>query len=169
MAEIRQQWFKVWASEALLSDDLDDLSDHEERVWWRLVMVASLENERWTVEVSEKTARKCHTKLPKLTAAVENFLGRGMLSALGDGWFVVTNGHKWNEDTERKKKPSDSKERVNERVTRFRNAQRNAALQENGNAAHKEEEEEKEKSVSALKRGTPRFVPLSEDERRRLL
>ena len=176
MSDVRQPWFKIWASEALLSDDLDDLSDHDERIWWRLVMVASLEEERWTAQLSEKTARKCHTKLPKLRAAVENFCGRVMLDDLGDGWFFVTNGPKWNEDTERRRKPSDSKDRILDRVHRHRNAKRNAALQDDcndaGNAAHKEEEKEEEQSRSDLRARPARnrkLIPLTEEERAKLL
>jgi len=195
MTDLRQQWFKIWAAEALLSDDLDDLLDHEERIWWRLLMVASLENERWTFEISKKTARKCHTTELKLTKAVKNFLGRGMLSAITDDVFLVTNGVKWNEQTERRKRPSDSPEAVRERVNRLRARKRNEgcndALQESGNDAHKEEEEDKEKEKeedrvrepagrqtdgnlpSAAPNGRrPKkaaFVPLSEEERQKLL
>lgn len=144
MSDLRQQWFKIWAAEALLSDDLDDLSDHEERVWWRLVMVASLEKERWTFNISEKTARKCHTKLPKLIAATEKFIQKGMLTSLTEALVFVENGPKWNEQTERKKSPSDSKEAVKARVARFRNAKRNDACNDACNDAHKEKEKEKE-------------------------
>lgn len=181
MTDLRQQWFKIWAAEALLSDDLDDLLDHEERIWWRLLMVASLENERWTFEISKKTARKCHTTELKLTKAVKNFLGRGMLSAITDDVFLVTNGPKWNEQTERRRHPSDSPEAIKARVERHRAKQRNEAcnesLQESSNDAHKEEEkeEEKEKEEDRVREPNGRrpkkaaFVPLSEEERQKLL
>ena len=176
MTELRQQWFKIWASEALLSDDLDELTDHEERVWWRVVMVASLEEPRWFFIPTAKTAQKCHTTERKMQLATAKFVRLGMLSCVQDGIYFVANGPKWNENTERRRKPSDSPEAIRERVARHRNALRNAegnALLKNSNAAHKEEEEEeeeeKEKSVSALKRGATRLVPLTEEERRKLL
>lgn len=176
MSELRQQWFKIWAAEALLSDDLDELTDHEERVWWRAVMVASLEEPRWFFVPTAKTAQKCRTTERKLALAITRFVEMGMLSNVGEGVYFVANGPKWNEDTERRKKPSDSPDAIRARVSKFRNAKRNA-LQEIGNAAHKEEEEEKEeeqeeekeKSVSAQARNTTRLIPLSEEERGKLL
>ena len=39
MPKASSPWFKVWAADTLLSDDLADLTDHEERIRWRLLCV----------------------------------------------------------------------------------------------------------------------------------
>ena len=112
-------WFRVWAAETLLSDSLDELSDHEERIWWRLLCVASLSDDRWSFPVvSGSLAKKCRTTQPKLVAAIHHFIELGMVSTTYSG-FLVTNGERYNPR-------SDSKESVKERVTRHRAEKRNA-------------------------------------------
>ena len=125
MSELRKPYIKLWAAETLLSDDMASLSDHDERVFWRLMMVASLEEERWITRETPGLHRKCVTTAPKFTRAIANLEAFGMVKRLDDGRLFVVNGKKWNEDTDRARYPSDSPERVKERVTRFRNGKRN--------------------------------------------
>lgn len=78
MSDSGQAWFKLWAKEALASADLQSLTDHEERVWWRLMMVASTQTPRWSVLMpAEALARMCASTVPRLRAAL------GRLGALG--------------------------------------------------------------------------------------
>ena len=85
-----REWFKVWPKAALISDDLDALNDHEERIWWRLLMVASLEDERWTAAVSGRLAGKCKSTPAKLAKALNKFVELGMIRIEG-GTVIVAN------------------------------------------------------------------------------
>ena len=101
-------WFKHWAKKSLSSDDLASLTDHEERVWWRFLAVASSQDERWTVRLSlkltiEAMARSCASTPPKLRASLARFEAMGMLTAVGGGW-LVTNREKYQETPEAKRK-----------------------------------------------------------------
>jgi hypothetical protein len=99
-----QPWFKVWAKASLGSLDLNSLLDHEERIWWRLLCVASEEEERWHVTMAAPAlARFCATTPPKLTAALALFTRKGMLTADPGGWWV-TNWEKYQETPEAKRK-----------------------------------------------------------------
>lgn len=122
MSELRE-WFKVWALKAINSADLDDLSDHEERVWWRLLMWASLEDDRWHIRNTPKLAGKCASTERKFTEAVAHFQALGMVSLDEAGRLFVTNGPKWNEETERRK-PSDNPDATRERQQRSRQTRR---------------------------------------------
>src|SRR5689334_7259706 len=101
-------WFKHWAKKSLGSADLNSLTDHEERVWWRFLSVASSQEDRWTVRLSlkltlEAIAFSCHSTPAKLKAALARFEAMGMLSAIDGGW-VVTNWEKHQETPEAKRK-----------------------------------------------------------------
>lgn len=143
-------FFKIWAAKALLSGDLAELSDHERSIWLYLMCVASLEEPRWRTPVNAHLARQCYTNPKRLAAALKHMADLGMVR-MEDGYVFMLNAAALNEDTE-KRKPSDDPERIRERVTRHRNAPRNAG----GNAhdvtpvtrysnAHKEKEKEEEK------------------------
>lgn len=121
-----RDWFKVWPKAALISDDLDELSDHEERVWWRLLMVASLEDARWTAPVNSRLALKCKSTPSKLAKALNKFVELGMVRIEG-GLAVIVNAHQYNEGSNKKRSPSDAPEAVRERVARHRNERRNEA------------------------------------------
>lgn len=118
---VSNDWFKVWPAKALISDDLDSLNDHEERVWWRLLMVASLEDERWSVAITSRLAVKCRSTPEKLSKAVNKFADLGMVRIEGGVAFVV-NAHKFNENSNKKRYPSDEPARIKERVTTHRRA-----------------------------------------------
>lgn len=113
MSVSSQGWFKHWAAESLLSDDLAELTDHEERVWWRLLSAASLEDERWRVRVTPRLATKCASTPAKLTKALATFKARSMVRIEGDVAFLIS-GARWNEDTNNKP-PSASAEATRER------------------------------------------------------
>ena len=140
-------YFKIWAAEALLSDDFDALRDQERSIWLLLMCVASLETPRWETKITPRLAEKCKTTEKKLLACVKRLAELGMISVDGDRICFET-AAKWNEETDGRKKPSDSPE-----ATRARKAASRA-----GNVtppvtppvtrdshAHKEEEEDKEK------------------------
>lgn len=146
-------YFKVWAAEALLSDDLDELTDHERTVWFFLMCVTSLEEPRWTVGVTPNLAKKCKSTPPKMDAALKHMASLGMVT-LENNVVTIANASRWNEETERKRKPSDSPEKIRERVTRHRKADETPHVTRYmedetpdvtpGNAAYKEKEREKE-------------------------
>lgn len=153
MSELRKPYIKLWAAETLLSDDMASLTDHEERVFWRLMMVASLEEERWITRETPGLHRKCVTTAQKFARAIAKLEAFGMVKRLDDGRLLVVNGKKWNEDTDRTRYPSDSPERVKERVGRFRNGKRNEDVTSGNDSLQnavttpyrKEKEKEKEK------------------------
>lgn len=95
-----QSWFRHWAKESLLSDDLDALTDHEERVWWRLLSAASLSENRWSVPFSQRLAAKCKSTPAKFARALETFTDRGMIDFMpvAPGIITISNAAKWNED-----------------------------------------------------------------------
>ena len=97
-------WFKVWAREALASPDLNSLSDHEERIWWRLMMLGSIQEPRWHVRMeAEALARMCATTKPKLQRALKTMEGLGMVSLEADG-IRLPNAPKYQETPEAQRK-----------------------------------------------------------------
>ncbi len=95
-----QPWFKVWAQSVLGSVDLNNFSDHEERVWWRLLCVASEQEERWHVTMGlPALARMCASTPAKARAALVRFEQRGMVRSDGDGWWIA-NWEKYQETPE---------------------------------------------------------------------
>ena len=160
-------YFKVWAAESLLSDDLDELTDHEHRVWFFLMCAASLENPRWTVKISPQLIKKCKSSAQKFTKTIERLEVLGMIS-VQNGVIALENASRWNEETEknRGRKPSDAPERVRERVQKYRDSQNVTPDVTRyapdvtpdvtpGNASHKEEEEEKEEEREGRNGVTP--------------
>lgn len=148
MSEVRKPYVKLWAAEALLSDNLADLSDHEERIYWRLLMVASLEEERWFTHETPGLHRKCCTTSAKFARAVTKFISFGMVERTDDGRIFIVNGPKWNEATDRKRAPSDSPEATRERQSRHRETRRHEDVTSRDIAVsrgHIEKEKEKEK------------------------
>lgn len=101
MAENR--WFKVWGREVLASVDLNSLTDHEERVWWRLMAAASDQEPRWTIEETPVLARFCVSNSTKLGAALRTFEGRGMVTRAGT-LITLTNAEKYQETPEARRK-----------------------------------------------------------------
>jgi hypothetical protein len=90
-------WFRVWAAETLLSDDLEELSDHEYRVWWQLLCVASLAEVRWVVRLDEsRLAKRCHSTPAKLRGALLTFRRLGMVEDAEEGWLLIVNGERYN-------------------------------------------------------------------------
>ena len=116
-------FFKIWAAEALLSDDLDALTDHERSIWLFLLCTASLESPRWHARVTPNLARKCKTTEPKLRSALAKMSDLGMVVFDGSAIHMHT-AERWNEETY-SKPPSASPERVRERVAKHRNDRRN--------------------------------------------
>ena len=178
-----REWFKVWPKAALISDDLDALNDHEERIWWRLLMVASLEDERWTVANTGRLAAKCKSTPAKLAKALNKFMELGMVRIQG-GTVIIANAARYNEDSNRPRRyPSAAPEAVRERVARHRQQAREEDSNDPCNEAPvtsrysndvtsavttatraREEEEEKEKEeevrrVSARSRSPQRSGP----------
>lgn len=153
----QRPFFKIWAAKALLSDDLDSLTDHERTIWFYALCQASLETPRWQTRITPGLARKCRTTPPKLTAALNKMAGLGMC-VLGDGIVTFPTAAALNEETY-SKPPSASPERVRGRVQKHRaNKERNDPVTtpvttcndvtETGVTRyrndHKEKEEEKE-------------------------
>jgi hypothetical protein len=101
MAENR--WFKVWGREVLASIDLNSLTDHEERVWWRLLAAASNEEPRWTIEVTPVVARFCASTPARLGAALATFERRGMIRQEGN-CVTFVNAEKYQETPAAKRK-----------------------------------------------------------------
>lgn len=150
-----RRFFKVWADPALLSDDLDDLSDHERTVWLFAMCVASTEDPRWSAQISSRLAKKCKSTLPKLQAALAHMASLGMVEIVGDRLSFI-NAHRWNEDTERRRKPSDEPEAARKRKQEERDRKNGVTPDVTrdtegvtppvtpSHAAHKEEEKEQE-------------------------
>lgn len=84
----RRQWFKHWIS-ALMSDDLAALSDHEERVWWRLLAAASKRDD-WAVVESPLLATLCASTPAKLHAAIVRLAELDMVTLRGSQ-VTITN------------------------------------------------------------------------------
>jgi len=124
-------FFKIWAAEALLSDDLDALTDHERSIWLFLLCTASLESPRWHARVTPNLARKCKTTEPKLRSALAKMSDLGMVVFDGTAIHMHT-AERWNEETY-SKPPSASPERVRERVAKHRNDRRNEGSNEGSN------------------------------------
>ena len=114
MAENR--WFKVWGREVLASVDLNSLTDHEERVWWRLLAAASDQEPRWSIEETPALARFCVSNTAKLAGALKTFEARGMVARDG-ALITLTNAEKYQETPEARRK-REQREREREGVTR---------------------------------------------------
>lgn len=114
MAENR--WFKVWGREVLASVDLNSLTDHEERVWWRLLAAASDQEPRWTIEETPALARFCVSNATKLAAALRTFEARGMILRTGSV-ITLANAEKYQESSEARRK-REQRERERDGVTR---------------------------------------------------
>lgn len=167
-------YFKVWAAESLLSDDLDELSDHEHRVWFFLMCAASLENPRWSVKISPQLIKKCKSSAQKFTKTIERLEVLGMIS-VQNGVIAFENASRWNEETEknRSRKPSDDPAEVRRRVQKHRESKNvtpdvtrytsdETPTVTPGNASHKEKEEEKEEEEEKEYGVTPPLPPPSE-------
>lgn len=99
-----QPWFKVWAQPVLGSLDLSNLSDHEERVWWRLLCVAASESERGRITTPLPVlARHCASTPVKAKQALNRFQQLGMLTKDDDGWLLV-NWEKYQETPDARRK-----------------------------------------------------------------
>jgi len=97
-------WFKHWGKESLGSSDLNALSDHEERIWWRLLAVGCGQPERWHINVPrEALARLCASTPTKFAAALVTFERRGMVS-LESGEVFLVNAQKYQETPEARRK-----------------------------------------------------------------
>lgn len=96
-------WFKVWGREVLLSDDLDALTDHEERVWWRLLCVASIAEEEWSVpENLPALAKKCRSTPSRLSQALDHLEALCMVRR-AESQIQILNAAKY-----QSRRPSDS-------------------------------------------------------------
>ncbi len=176
----QQPWFKLWASESLLSDDLAALSDHERSIWLYLLCVSSLAEPRWRVEVTKYLARKCNTTPTRLSCALNHMSRLGMVD-VNDGVVDMVTARKWN-GPDARRKPSDDPDRIRARVAKHREAKRDVTpvtplVTLNSNAIHAREEEEEEEdkeeeppTVVRARRVTaaaPR--EMSDDQRTKLL
>src|SRR5690606_21409949 len=84
-------WFKHWANASITSRDLMSLSDHEERVWWRLLSLAAMSDTRWEIEYEPKAlAPFCASTPAKFKAAIKTFEAKGMVEVDGDT-IVIAN------------------------------------------------------------------------------
>lgn len=98
-----ERWFKHWAHASLVSPDLNALTDHEERVWWRLLAVGSIEGERWHVRMQlPALARMCASTPARLRTALLTFAERGMVE-MGDGEIIICNAPYWQESPDAKR------------------------------------------------------------------
>lgn len=169
-------WFKHWAKKSISSPDLNSLTDHEERVWWRFLSVASSQEERWVVRLSVKLTLEalvysCHSTNTKLKAALSRFEAMGMLTAIEDGW-VVTNWEKHQETPEAKRK-REQRERDKARDM-SQDKSRDSHLQED-RGQRTDPSEPKGSSGGGRKRASrPRkvevpVVPLTDEERAAVL
>lgn len=160
-------WFKHWAKKSLGSNDLNSLTDHEERIWWRFLSVASAEEPRWHVRLSPKLtldaiAYSCHSTPAKLRAALKRFETMAMLTATDDGW-VVTNWEKHQET------PEARRQRL--KRDRDRDMSRDSHAESNGesNASLLREEEQRTDLLStkevAPKRRSARKIEESDIDR----
>lgn len=96
-----QPWFKVWAQPVLGSIDLNNFTDHQERVWWRLLCVASEQPERWHITTSlQALARMCASTPPKTKAALSRFEQLGMVRKDEAGGWWIANWEKYQETPE---------------------------------------------------------------------
>lgn len=179
-----QNWFKHWASSSLLSNDLYELTDHEERIWWRLLAFASLEDPRWSARVTALLAEKCRSTPAKMGKALATFESKGMILLEGGCAFLI-NAHRWNEESNNRP-PSASAEaaRARKAAQRERDRERDMSqgVTRDGHELvtsdmsrdshdHKEEEKEKEEEQEKIprKRGAsakPESVPFEEEDLR---
>lgn len=172
-----RDFFKIWAAKALLSDDLDCLSDHERTIWLFGLCVSSLEKDRWCTEINERLAKKCKTTPAKLAAALNKMADLGMCELSG-GMVYFATAKALNEETERRRRPSDDPEKVRQRVQRHRDSKANSEdvttrvttrvttpvtrYTKTSNAAHKEEEKEEEEEVGRYTPDDGRDIGFSE-------
>ena len=113
-------WFRVWGRDVLLSDSLVELTDHEERVWWRLLCAASISDTPWAARVSAGLARKCMTTPDELVRVLARLAELGMVDLEGDT-VRIANADRY------QPAPSQTAEKVRERVNRYRGAQEASA------------------------------------------
>jgi hypothetical protein len=86
-------WFKHWAAKSITSTTLMSLTDHEERVWWRLLAQTSINDPRWEVGNEPRAlAPLCASTPPKFTAAVRTFEAKGMVVVDGDTIRIANAG-----------------------------------------------------------------------------
>lgn len=104
VSDHEQQWLKVWGSKALASTDLRRLSDHEYRVWWQLVFIASGASPRWRIDVPhDLLARMCDSNPTRLTKALSTLEALRMITRDGAG-LLITNAEKYQETPEARRK-----------------------------------------------------------------
>lgn len=93
MAE--QPWFKVWAKASLASGSLNRLTDHQERVWWRLLMVAATEEPRGSVSLPiDVLSRLCASTPAKCRDVLRVFVAFEMIE-LDGAVITISNWDKY--------------------------------------------------------------------------
>lgn len=128
-----QPWFKHWGKESIASGDLNSLTDHEERVWWRLLAVACTEPERWRVRIpTEGLARMCASTPAKLKQCIWTFEKRGMVVVEEDGTLFLPNAERYQETPEarRQRNKRDRDKGVTPSVTSHENVTPKVTVEE---------------------------------------
>lgn len=113
-------WFRVYAADELLSTDLEELSDHAARVWWRALCVAALNDPRWDLPPeSPGLARRLMTTPAKLGALLGEFEARGLLLRGDAGALRIANWERYDPP------PSSSRDAMaaRKRLSRIRAAE----------------------------------------------
>lgn len=147
------QWFKVWGTKALASSDLHRLTDHEYRVWWQLVFVASNEEPRWSVDLPPAVlARMCDTTAPKLAAALLTMERLRMVRRVGN-CIHIANAERYQETPEARRKRVQREREAAKKAGQVTDEQRDMSRPSHGHVPQSvtgegEEEGEGDKSPS---------------------
>lgn len=109
-----QPWFKHWGKESLASPDIQSLTDHEFRVWWSLLEVASIQPERWTIRLSRPVlARMCGSSPDKLKKALREIEKRRMvLVDEANGTITICNWQRYQDSPEAARKRKQRQEQA---------------------------------------------------------
>lgn len=146
-----QPWFKVWSKASLGSTDLLSLTDHEERVWWRLLCVAATQEERWRITLSWPVlARLCASTPPRLSKALATFRRQQMVEIGPDGVISIVNWQRYQETPQAARmRRLRAKQGVTQGVTSSVTVTPDVTVEVTG----EEEEEEEEDLTPTLRSG----------------
>lgn len=164
------RWFKVWGREVLASPDLASLSDHEERVWWRLLAAASSADPRWSIEENDGLARLCASTPQKFRAALGVMERRGMVNRC-EGLIRVVNADRYQDTPEaRRKRKERDRERDMSGESHGQNADMSRTSHDRGGEERGREDKITSSVPSEVGAKAPRRLrkPLSDEQREKL-
>lgn len=152
-----QPWFKHWAKQSLASSDIQTLTDHQFRVWWSLVEIASIQADRWTIRMARKDlARMCASTPDKLGKVLKELSQREMIEMDGLDRITITNADKYQDTPDAARKRRERERAQAGQVTdKSRTRPRTSHGPVTANVTGEERGQRKEERVAASEASAP--------------